>query len=379
MSSDERLPNETLPLPSSPTTTLDYSRSVSQDLRDLDDALTHAIDQLTKFNSETMSDLSLKYELIRNNESRVIGFFARQLMILQMQKLHGHNGGFHSEYSKLDRFLSALNLNKKSIEYIVQRLTFDDFLNDHPTFRDQVLGDAQLSENERKDVLHAITALKNCIDYLSAGGTNDNGRFYWHTETPTSNIRQHRLSDTVLSSPITTDSVRSTSFSSSISTEFPPNNLPTINPSPYNVRRPPAAAHTPPPSRLNHLNVNGSKGKCEHPSKKSSVDPTIFTTTTNASRNVDLQLPDGGNSSRRSSYGSDSESRLPSGSATPMSPTIRSPTMSGSPLGSAQNSDTENEPRSDGPTYNTSSPILRHRMAHKIQHKFDRTHKIINM
>lgn len=68
MSSDERLPNETLPLPSSPTTTLDYSRSVSQDLRDLDDALTHAIDQLTKFNSETMSDLSLKYELIRNNE-----------------------------------------------------------------------------------------------------------------------------------------------------------------------------------------------------------------------------------------------------------------------------------------------------------------------
>lgn len=108
-------------------------------------------------------------------------------MILQMQKLHGHNGGFHSEYSKLDRFLLALNLNKKSIEvkkflfffnflknhcstcflffskYIVQRLTFDDFLNDHPTFRDQVLDDAQLSENERKDVLHAITALKNCI------------------------------------------------------------------------------------------------------------------------------------------------------------------------------------------------------------------------
>ena len=70
MTSDDRLPNETLPLPSSPTTTLDYSRSVSQDLRDLDDALTHAIDQLTKFNSETMSDLSLKYELIRNNEVR---------------------------------------------------------------------------------------------------------------------------------------------------------------------------------------------------------------------------------------------------------------------------------------------------------------------
>lgn len=101
----------------------------------------------------------------------------------------------------------------------------------------------------------------------------------------------------VLSSPITTDSVRSTSFSSSISTEFTPSNPPMTNPSPYNVRRPPgsfllflfsivsiiskfrlAAAHTPPPSRLNHLHVNGSKGKCEHPSKKSSVDPTIFTT-----------------------------------------------------------------------------------------------------
>lgn len=68
MTSDERHPNEALPLPSSPTTILDYSRSVSQDLRDLDDALTHAIDQLTKFNSETMSDLSLKYELMRNNE-----------------------------------------------------------------------------------------------------------------------------------------------------------------------------------------------------------------------------------------------------------------------------------------------------------------------
>ena len=73
-----------------------------------------------------------------------------------------------------------------------------------------------------------------------------------------------------------------------------------------------------------------------------------------------------------------------------MSPTIRSPTMSGSPLGSAHNSDTENDSRPagnhdaicsrsianhydrfvDGPTFNTSSPVLRHRMAHKIQHKF---------
>jgi hypothetical protein len=72
MSSDEITGNEDgddlLPLPSTPSATLDYSRSVSQDLRYLDDALTHAIDQLTMFNSETMSDLSLKYELMRNNE-----------------------------------------------------------------------------------------------------------------------------------------------------------------------------------------------------------------------------------------------------------------------------------------------------------------------
>ena len=37
-------------------------------------------------------------------------------MILQEQKLHGPNGGFHSEYVKLDRFLSAINLNLDSIE-----------------------------------------------------------------------------------------------------------------------------------------------------------------------------------------------------------------------------------------------------------------------
>ncbi|CAF5007438.1 unnamed protein product, partial [Rotaria sp. Silwood1] len=59
------------------------------------------------------------------------------------------------------------------------------------------------------------------------------------------------------------------------------------------------------------------------------------------------------------------------GSATPKSPTIRSPTMSSSPLGSAQNSDAENDIKtSEALTYNTPSPILRHRMAHKIQHKY---------
>lgn len=40
-------------------------------------------------------------------------------------------------------------------------------------------------------------------------------------------------------------------------------------------------------------------------------------------------------------------------------------------MGSAYNSDTENEPKAQNiPLYNTHSPILRHRMAHKIQHKF---------
>ncbi|CAF4771298.1 unnamed protein product, partial [Rotaria magnacalcarata] len=65
----------------------------------------------------------------------------------------------------------------------------------------------------------------------------------------------------------------------------------------------------------------------------------------NSSRNTDLQLPNEGNSSRRNSYGSDSESRLPSGSATPKSPTARSPTLSNSPGGSGQNSDAENDTR----------------------------------
>ena len=70
MNTDEVPGNETgddKPSMSSTSSTADeYNRTVSQDLRYLDDALTHAIDQLTTFNSETMSDLSLKYELIRN-------------------------------------------------------------------------------------------------------------------------------------------------------------------------------------------------------------------------------------------------------------------------------------------------------------------------
>lgn len=77
MSSDEILGNEdaddALSPPATPTATLEYSRTVSQNLRYLDDGLTHAIDQLTLFNSETMSDLSLKYELMRNNEVRTDG------------------------------------------------------------------------------------------------------------------------------------------------------------------------------------------------------------------------------------------------------------------------------------------------------------------
>lgn len=72
MNSDEIPGNEdaddVLPLPPTPTTPVGYSRTVSQNLRDLDDALTHAIDQLTTFNNETMSDLTLKYELVRKNE-----------------------------------------------------------------------------------------------------------------------------------------------------------------------------------------------------------------------------------------------------------------------------------------------------------------------
>ncbi|CAF1546441.1 unnamed protein product, partial [Adineta ricciae] len=458
MSSDEILgtdeADDTALLSPTPTTTLEYSRTVSQDLRYLDDGLTHAIDQLTTFNSETMSDLSLKYELMRNNESRVIGFFARQLMVLQRQKLNGQNGGFHSEYSKLDRFLSVLNMNRKSIEYIAQRITFDDLLNSKVTVREQILYDAGTIEPERTDFRNALNALKDCIDYFSHGGTNDNGRFYWHKEMPaTPSVRQHRLSDTALPTPPITEPIRSTSVSSSISTEFTnPNqshhhNQVPIPSSPQTRRN--NVSHTPPPSRLNHLCVNG-KGRCEHPSKKSSAHPSIFNTI-NFSHNIDLQLPTDDNSSRRSSYGSDSESRLASefehsleneiinqadplaarkialvtykypsqsntssssinkqrnvtemspqtnsplddskspstsrknfrwnhksaskdGSATPKSPTIRSPTMSGSPFGSAQNSDAENDTRiPDASINNTPLSFLGHRMAHKIQHKY---------
>ncbi|CAF5139720.1 unnamed protein product, partial [Rotaria sp. Silwood1] len=115
------------------------------------------------------------------------------------------------------------------------------------------------------------------------GGTNDNGRFYWHTEISTTpKNSQHRLSDTVLLTPPNTDTVRSISVSSSVSTDFGVtknnnnnNNQMTVPLSPHTRRTNPS--HTPPPSRLNQLYVNG-KGKCEHPSKKSTVDPSIFNT-----------------------------------------------------------------------------------------------------
>ena len=57
-------------IPCTATKAIEYNRTISQDLRNLDDALAYAIDQLGVFNSETMSDLSLKYELMRNNEVR---------------------------------------------------------------------------------------------------------------------------------------------------------------------------------------------------------------------------------------------------------------------------------------------------------------------
>ncbi|CAF3772844.1 unnamed protein product [Rotaria magnacalcarata] len=376
MSSDVTLDRENgdavSPLPSDPTTTLEYSRTISQDLRYFDDALTHAIDQLTTFNSETMSDLSLKYELMRNNESRVIGFFARQLMLLKKEKFNGQNGGFHSEYSKIDRFLIAINFNKKSIEYISQRMTFDNLLNKKTAVNEQILIDAGLTETERKDFHNAHSALKACIEYFSNDGTNDNGRFYWHRETPmsTPSVSKHCLSDAALPTAPATETIRSTSVSSSKSTDFEAtaNNQSVGQTSPHSRKNNPS--HTPPPFRANHLCVN-EKGRYEHPSKKSLVDPAIFNTNTNSSRNTDLQLPNEGNSSRRNSYGSDSESRLPSGSATPKSPTARSPTLSNSPVGSGQNSDAENDTRiPEAVMYNTSSPILRHRLAHKIQHKY---------
>jgi hypothetical protein len=38
------------------------------------------------------------------------------------------------------------------------------------------------------------------------------------------------------------------------------------------------------------------------------------------------------------------------GTTTPKSPTLRSPTMPGSPMGSSHNSDAENDPKSPGKT-----------------------------
>ena len=85
---------------------------------------------------------------------------------------------------------------------------------------------------------------------------------------------------------------------------------------------------TPPPSRSNHLCVNG-KGKSEHPSKKNADDRStpvhchvsidVFHPfsgihfSAHPHRNLDLQLPDINSNSRRSSNGSDTESRQPSG------------------------------------------------------------------
>lgn len=75
MSTDEVPGNENgddkPPVLSPSAAAVEYCRTISQDLRYLDDGLTHAIDQLTIVNSETMSDPSLKYELMRNNEVRV--------------------------------------------------------------------------------------------------------------------------------------------------------------------------------------------------------------------------------------------------------------------------------------------------------------------
>jgi hypothetical protein len=100
-------------------------------------------------------------------------------------------------------------------------MTFDDLLNGKSTAREKLLYDAETTETERKDFCNALNALRDCmgkyfvsnkiilkfklflfVDYFSRGGTNDNGRFYWHTETPPPatitpySVRQHRLSDT---------------------------------------------------------------------------------------------------------------------------------------------------------------------------------------
>ncbi|CAF0977947.1 unnamed protein product, partial [Didymodactylos carnosus] len=289
---------------------IEFLRSVSQTLRNLDDAIKHSIEQLKIFNNETMTDLTLKFEQMRHNESRVIGLFAHQ--ILQLRK-DGQNGEFKSEYPKLDRFLTAIGLSEKSIEYIVRCTIFEDLFDD--SSREKLLYDAQTTETERNDFKSALQALKDCIEYFShEGGKNDDGRFFWHAEKPPSSsaslpqtVRQHRLSDTALPVPPNPDTMRSNSVSS-ISTELSTNVVNTQLSSPLHVRRRAGSnINTPPPSRSNHLCVK-DRSKCEHPSKKSSVDPTAFMSST---RNYDLQLPDG-TPSRRSSYGSDTDSRLPS-------------------------------------------------------------------
>lgn len=144
MDSNELVSDETSdqisPSNNDSTKNIESCRTISQDLRFLDDALNHAIDQMKIFNSETMSDLSLKYELMRNNEvrfsstksfffsiffsveqSRVIGFFAHQLILIDEEKNIRQNRNFHSEFVKLDRFLSVLNFNPKSVEVRISR------------------------------------------------------------------------------------------------------------------------------------------------------------------------------------------------------------------------------------------------------------------
>ncbi len=49
------------------------------------------------------------------------------------------------------------------VQYIVQRMTFDELLNSKAPVREQLLYDAGTTENERKDFRNALTALKDCI------------------------------------------------------------------------------------------------------------------------------------------------------------------------------------------------------------------------
>lgn len=141
-------------------------------------------------------------------------------------------------------------------------MTFDDLLNGRATAREKLLYDAETNEVERRDFRNALNALKDCIgknyltcnrlvtwnfssEYFSHGGTNDNGRFFWHIETPPPatvspySLRQHRSSDTgkilffffdfllfnsmtrlVLPVSLGSESVKPSSVTSSISTDF---------------------------------------------------------------------------------------------------------------------------------------------------------------